>query len=148
MKIIFTVIPALLFSFSLQAQNVANIEIPNTLTLPDSDKILVLNSAGIRTKFIFDIYTSALYLEQKQTTVPDIYQPTGNKRIHMHFLYDEISKEKLTGGWSDGFKNNHNEEELKQLQARINQFNALFTAVIINGNTKGSLKDTDFFTAC
>jgi len=158
-------LPALLLSLSLHAQTVASINIEDNITLQDSAKKLVLNGAGIRTKFIFDIYIGALYLEQKQNTPVAIYQLGGEKRIHMHFLYDEISKEKLTNSWSEGFKNNHNDNELAKLQARINQFNAMFqavktgdvinldfnpekgTTVIINDVSKGVIKGNDFFSA-
>lgn len=165
MKSPILVLSALLVSFSLHAQTVANQNIPESITQPGSTKKLVLNGAGIRTKFIFDIYIGALYLEQKQNAAADIYPLTGAKRIHMHFLYDEISKEKLTNSWSEGFKNNHNEDELSKLQSRIDQFNAMFTAVkkgdvinldfqpekgttvIINKSTQGTVKGGDFYTA-
>jgi hypothetical protein len=155
----------LLLSFSLHAQTVAGIDIANNITLTGSAKKLVLNGAGIRTKFIFDIYIGALYLEQKQNTPAAIYQLDGEKRIHMHFLYDEISKEKLTNSWSEGFNKNHSESELAKLQSRIKQFNALFTTVkkgdvvnldfqtnkgttvIINDESKGIVKGADFFSA-
>lgn len=165
MKIIFSILSALLLSFSLHAAIISDIEIPESISLGESSKNLILNGAGIRSKFIFDIYIGALYLEQKQSTSSAIYQQAGKKRIHMHFLYDEISKEKLTNSWNDGFKNNHNDDELEKLQPRINQFNALFTAVkkgdvinlafqpekgtavIINGKTRGSVLGADFFVA-
>lgn len=125
MRLILLPLLSLFFSLSIQAQTVANIDIPETI----SDSNLVLNGAGIRTKFIFDIYVGALYLEKKHDNANAIYTQKGNKRIHMHFLYDEISKEKLTNGWSDGFKNNHSDNELKKLSSRITQFNNQFSAV-------------------
>ena len=83
----------------------------------------------------------------------------------MHFLYSEVSKEKLVGGWNDGFENNHTKDELKKLKAQINQFNSLFinvkkgdiininfipttgTSVVINGKTVGLVEGDNFFTA-
>ena len=165
MKILAAIFSLWLFSFTLQAKTIANIEVPESITLPGSSKNLLLNGAGIRAKFIFDIYIGALYLEQKQTTSPAIYQLGGNKRIHMHFLYDEISKDKLTSSWSEGFENNHTEAQLKTLQPRIDQFNALFssvkkgdvidlnftpgtgTSVVINNTVKGTVTGDDFFVA-
>ena len=159
------ILTALLFTQNIYAQTVADINIPDTITLPGSSKQLVLNGAGIRTKFIFDIYIGALYLEQKQSSTETIYSQTGNKRVHMHFLYDEISMDKLTDSWSDGFKNNHNETELANLQQRIDNFNNLFTAVkkgdvinidfqpgkgttvSINDVNKGKVSGDDFFVA-
>ena len=163
MKIVASLLSLWLVSFSLQAKTIANIEIPDTVTV--SGKSLVLNGAGIRAKFIFDIYIGALYLEKQQTSNSAIYQLPGQKRIHMHFLYDEISKEKLTASWSEGFENNHSKEQLKTLQPRIDQFNALFssvkkgdvidlnfipstgTTVVINNSPKGTITGDDFFVA-
>lgn len=151
--------------FALQAKEVAGINIAENITLSGSSNTLVLNGAGIRTKFIFDIYIGSLYLEKKQSSAKDIYSASGEKSIGMHFLYDEVSKEKLVSGWNDGFEGNNSEDELAKLKARIDQFNALFvtvkkgdiinlnytpangTQVVINGSSKGSIKGNDFFTA-
>jgi hypothetical protein len=47
----------------------------------------------------------------------------------MNFLYKEVEADKLVEGWNEGFAGNNTAEELKGLQDRINQFNALFTTV-------------------
>jgi len=51
----------------------------------------------------------------------------GHKRVAMHFLYEKVEKEKLTDGWHEGFVGNNSPEQLKALQERIDQFNAMFT---------------------
>ena len=109
------------------------------------------------------IYIGSLYLEKKQKTVKDIYSAPGEKRISMHFLYNEVSKEKLVNGWNDGFENNNSDEELEKFKQQINQFNSLFdnvkkgevininfipttgTHVIINNKSKGLIEGDDFF---
>lgn len=149
--------------FSLQAKEVAGVDIAESISLSGQTTKLVLNGAGIRTKFIFDIYIGSLYLENKQNTVDNIYKAPGTKRISMHFLYDEVSKEKLVNGWNDGFENNNSSEQLKKLKNKINQFNNLFetvkkgdiinldfvpntgTRVVMNGKTKGLVKGNNFF---
>lgn len=156
---------SLFVSFSIQANTVANIEIPDTIPHSNQAKNLLLNGAGIRTKFIFDIYVGALYLEKKLNNADAIYTQKGEKRVSMHFLYDEISKEKLTNAWSDGFNSNHSSEELEKLNTRITQFNNLFTpakkgdvinlnfipgkgtTVVVNNKQMGTVKGDDFFTA-
>jgi hypothetical protein len=154
-----------IYPFSLQAKEVAGINISESISLSGQSKKLSLNGAGIRAKFIFDIYVGSLYLEKKATTVNEIYTLPGQKRVGMHFLYDEVSKEKLVNGWNDGFENNHTSEELLKLKTRISQFNDLFitvkegdiinldfipnkgTSVIINNKTMGLIKGDDFFIA-
>jgi len=165
MKTIIFIFSTLLFSFSLHAKTVANIEIPNSVSIDNAAKKLVLNGAGIRTKFIFDIYVGALYLEEKRDNAEAIYSLNGAKKVHMHFIYDEISKEKLVNAWNDGFNSNHSNDELAALKNQITQFNNLFTSVkkgdvidinfspgigtsiIINGKTNGTVKGDEFFTA-
>lgn len=155
----------LLFSSSVPAQTIADIDIADTISLSPKSNKLILNGAGIRSKFIFDIYIGALYLETKYTNADDIYKAPGAKSISMHFLYDEVSKEKLVAGWNDGFENNHSSDELKKLNDRITQFNDLFitvkkgdtinlnyipdsgTNIIINGANRGQVKGEDFFVA-
>jgi len=167
MKLLFITLLSSVFSISVHAQTVADIEIADTISHSSQSTKLVLNGAGIRTKFIFDIYIGSLYLEKKQqdANTEAIYKAPGEKRISMHFLYDEISKEKLVNGWNDGFENNLSDEELLKFKDQINQFNNLFvdvkkgdvinlnfipttgTYVVLNGRSKGPVKGDDFFIA-
>jgi len=122
---------------------------------------LVLNGAGIRTKFFFDIYIGALYLPSKTQSAETAINSKGNKRVWMYFLYDEVSKDKLTHGWTKGFEKN-SKANFEQLQTRLNQFNSFFhdmkkgdtvtydftadgrTAVMINDKPVGSIAGEDF----
>lgn len=165
MKTLLILLFSLFISLSLHAQTVANIDIPDTVSHSSQSTKLILNGAGIRSKFIFDIYVGSLYLEKKQNNPNDIYKAVGEKRISMHFLYDEVSKEKLVTSWNEGFENNHSIDELEKLKPRIKQFNDLFvtvkkgdvinlnfipttgTTVVINGSNVGLVKGDDFFVA-
>lgn len=165
MKTLLISLFSLFISLSLHAQTVANVDIANTVSHSAQSTKLVLNGAGIRSKFIYDIYVGSLYLEKKQNNANDIYKANGEKRISMHFLYDEVSKEKLVAGWNDGFENNHSSDELVKIKSQIQQFNDLFvtvkkgdvinlnfipttgTSVVINGKTMGLVKGDDFFVA-
>ena len=154
-----------LFLSAAHAKTIANVDIPDTVSHSDQSTKLILNGAGIRTKFIFDIYVGSLYLEKIQNTSEDVYAAHGEKRISMHFLYDEVSKEKLVDGWNDGFNNNLTADELTKFKAQITKFNSLFvtvkqgdvinlnfipttgTEVIINNKSVGSVEGDMFFTA-
>ena len=163
MKSILFLLISLSLPLSLQAKTIAGVNIPNTIFHSEQSTKLILNGVGIRTKFVFDIYIGSLYLEKKQKTVKNIYNAPGEKRISMHFLYDEVSKEKLVNGWNDGFENNNSDEELEKFKQQINQFNSLFdnvkkgdvinlnfipttgTRVVINDQSKGLVEGDDFF---
>ena len=141
------------------AVNVEGVSIEDQATV--GEQSLVLNGAGVRSKFFFDIYIGALYLPSKTESAQQAMQMKGNKRVLMHFLYGEVSKDKLVKGWTSGFEKNSG-EHLSELQARLNQFNNLFqdmkkgetvvfdftidgtTTVIINGQTAGKIEGADF----
>lgn len=103
------------------------------VTLPDSAEVdgqpLVLNGAGLRTKFFIKVYAAALYLPAKMRDAEAIITSAGPKRVIMHFIYDEVAREKLTDGWSDGFENNLSEADFERLKPKLDAFNALFTTV-------------------
>jgi hypothetical protein len=54
---------------------------------------------------------------------------SGAKQIVMHFLYSEVSEEKLVDAWNEGFADNTGADVLSGLQGRIDQFNDFFVAV-------------------
>ncbi len=145
------------------AQEVAGVKVPDQITLAGSP--LTLNGAGIRSKFFFDIYVGALYLPQKTDNAETAINMPGPKRVLMHFLYKEVAREKLTGGWNEGFENNLSREQFKALQTRLVDFNRLFvtvkrgdtieldylpdsgTQVSINGQVKGRIPGNAFYSA-
>ena len=144
------------------ALTVEGIEVPAQVTQAGNYQKLLLNGAGVRTKFVFSIYVGALYLAEKKTRLSDILANTGPNRVSMHFLYAEVSKEKLTSGWNEGFEENNTEPQMKQLRGRLNDFNKLFktvvkgdviildylpgkgTSVSINNHVQGTIPGHDF----
>ena len=163
-RITFTSLLLLFFLPAIsQAQDVAGVTIPEQVKLADT--ALKLNGAGIRSKLFFDIYIGALYLPQITKDAETAINMPGPKRVLMHFLYKEVSKEKLIDGWNDGFKNNHTSEQFKALEAKLEAFNQLFvtvkrgdhitldylpeigTRVSINDQIKGSIPGEKFYPA-
>ncbi len=157
-----------LFFFISFSSHSYSIELADT-TIPDTIKLgkesLVLNGAGIRTKFFFNIYIGSLYLKNKESDTDKILNDPHTKRITLNFLYKEIDKEKLTNGWIAGFKNNNSDATFQTLKTRLDQFNSYFetthkgdsvqldflstknTRVTINSKNKGEIKGSDFQTA-
>jgi len=164
-KQIVTIAITVLLSFHVSAKEVAGITIPEKIKISGSDKVLMLNGAGIRSKFFFDIYIGALYLEQLTGEAKNAVVLPGVKRVTMHFLYKEVEKEKLIEGWNDGFKNNNEATQLKTLQVRLEKFNSFFqtaykgdvinldylpgvgTHMYLNNQLKGIIAGDDFYRA-
>jgi len=162
---IWLLLTGLLFSPLTLAREVAGIDIPETLRLAAGTTPLVLNGAGIRKKFFFKIYVAGLYLSSRQTSTEAILDMPGPKRVHMHFLYKEVERDKLVTGWQEGFENNLDNTSLAKLAPRLAKFNQLFrtmhrgdvidldyqpeegTQVLFNGELQGRIEGKDFYTA-
>ena len=129
MKRIASLIFALLMlAVSAVALEMEGVQIPETINQADGTQ-LVLNGAGIRSKFVFDIYIGQLYLKEKNTDAAAVIQADTGKRIAMHFLYSEVGKDKLVDGWNEGFEGNGTKEQLAALKGQIDAFNAMFDTV-------------------
>lgn len=145
--------------FSLEYEGVT---LPDTVALPGTDVQLRLNGAGMRTKFIVDVYIGALYTEKAAVSRDDVLAQKGPNRVLMHFVYDEVGAEKLVNGWNQGFEDNLSDAQLDVLNERIKTFNAMFTTVYegdvvlldyvpgrgtvvtVRGEEKGVIKGEDF----
>ncbi|MCF6209863.1 MAG: chalcone isomerase family protein [Gammaproteobacteria bacterium] len=117
----------LFLPIGVYAQDVAGVTVPEQVKLTDTT--LKLNGAGIRSKLFFDIYVGALYLPEKTTDAESAINMPGPKRVLMHFLYKEVSRENLIDGWNDGLQNNHSSEQFKVLETKLETFNQLFVTV-------------------
>ena len=155
----------MLLSSVAAAREVAGVTVPDTVSLAGDQPMLVLNGAGVRSKFFVKVYVGALYLPARATDAASIVRHTGPLAVHMHFLHSEVSKEKLVDAWNDGFSANLSEAERARLKERIDRFNALFrtvrrgdvigleyqpgsgTVVVINNDRQGTIEGEDFMQA-
>ncbi len=161
----FVTLSAILFSISLNARQLDDVSFPDSLTLDGTDTVLQLIGMGYRTKFIFKVYVGALYTQSKVNSRDAVQALKGPKRVVMHMVYDEVSREKMVDGWNDGFEENTSEKQLEKLQSRLKIFNSYFpdlkagdvvlldfipatgTRLTINGEEKGIIEGADFYTA-
>lgn len=143
--------------------DIAGIRVADSYLL--ADRPLVLNGAGIRSKFFIKVYVGALYLGESTSSAEQALESPGPKSMQMRMLYKQVEADKIAAGWRDGFKANLSDSQLMQLTARLEQFNALFpsltkgdhismdfvpgkgTAVKINDDIRGHIEGTDFFKA-
>jgi hypothetical protein len=151
--------------FPAMAATISGVEIPDTLTVANGGPALLLNGAGVREKLFLDIYVGALYLPAKSADAEAILSAPGPACVTMHFLYKEVSREKITDAWEDGLAANHTAAEMQVLQPKLEKFNTLFlamhrgevlricylpgtgTEVWINGARRGAVEGESFFHA-
>lgn len=111
------------------AREIKGIKIPERITQPETGQSLLLNGAGIRSKFIFDIYVCALYLTRKSTDAKSIINSDAPKRITMNFVYGKIDRETMTDAWNDGFSDALDKITYKALKSKIDQFDSYFPVI-------------------
>ena len=118
---LFLALPAL-------ARDIGGVTVAESLEGSDG-VMLLLNGAGIRTKVFFKIYIAELYLQNPGTDAKAVLADDSQKRMVMHFLYDELTKEKMVEVWNEGFAANASPDQLTALKERIQQFNDMFVTV-------------------
>jgi hypothetical protein len=115
-----------LLNWSVSALELAGIPVAQKEQM--GDVTLLLNGAGIRSKNMFDIYTCALYLTQKQTSAEAIIADVHERRIAMHFVYSLGSK-RLFKAFNDGIEANLSPAELAALAPQLKQMEQIFDSV-------------------
>lgn len=93
-------------------------KIPPSVHLKGYQNPALLNGFGARTKLLWDVYITALYLPTKTQDPETVLMLDGPKRLSIYFSHD-VPKEKLIEGWQDGFVNNNSTEQLDKLQQRL-----------------------------
>ncbi|MEO8332569.1 MAG: chalcone isomerase family protein, partial [Gallionella sp.] len=116
----------LLASASVSALEVAGVKLDDKAQV--GAQSLVLNGAGIRTKYFFKVYVGALYLPQKQVSADAIVADEHEHRVVLHMLR-ELSSEKLFGAFNEAIKANHTAAELAALDGQLKQMAQIFEAV-------------------
>ena len=114
----------LLTSSGLIAKEIGGVKLPDKMTVEGKD--LVLNGAGLRKKFFIKVYAGGLYLGEKASDSSKILTGNDPAVIRLHFIYDGVSADKLTGAWNEGFTN-ATKGNTSSIQKEIDAFNAMFT---------------------
>ena len=119
---------ALLLGMCAQAQSaeVAGVKLADSIHFGDHD--LVLNGAGVRTKFFLKVYVAALYLVEKQTAPNAIITDENPQRVALHMLRD-LSDEKLLHAFNEAIAANHTKVEMTALEASLKQMTEIFHQV-------------------
>lgn len=126
----------------LQAAEVAGVTIDDSTKSADTE--LILNGAGVRTRFFFKVYVGALYLTQKTNVANAVIESQAPRRIVLHMLRN-LDADALFGALLDGLKKNHGDAVLAGLKPAVDQFEKLMRGI---GNAKtGDVIGIDFTSA-
>jgi hypothetical protein len=150
---------------SAHAVQVAGVDVPEQIELHGMQKPLQLNGAGVRKKLFIDVYVAALYLPERNGRAETLLRRPPPNRVLMHVVCNKISRAKMGSACEAGFSANLASEDYQALQARLEQFMAMFedlerdgrvwldylpgegTRVSINGEVRGVVAGQDFNAA-
>ncbi len=110
-------------SFTTAAREVADTQVAESLQL-DGTPELVLNGAGVRTKFFMDLYVGGLYLPSKTKSVTEVLE-ADYAAINLTILSGLITSEKMEDAIREGF-NDATHGNTEPIAAEIEQFIGLF----------------------
>jgi len=120
---------------------VAGVDLADTAKVGSST--LVLNGAGKREKFIFDVYVAGLYLQTHEADAAQVLGDAGPKRITMTLLRN-LSAEQLSDALREGIGQNSTPAEVAALQPQVDALIAIMTA--IGTAHKGDVLTIDFLS--
>jgi hypothetical protein len=118
---------------------VAGIEVPDTAQVGSTT--LVLNGAGKRTKFIFDVYVGGLYLTAHQSDADKVLADQNPKRVSM-ILMRNLSAEQLSDALREGINLNSTPEEIRRLSGQLDALTAIIKSY--GSANKGDVLTIDF----
>jgi len=72
-------------------------------TLMYDSTALILNGAGIRTKFFIEIYIAGLYLKQKSTKDKAIIDADETMAVRLHVISNTVTKDRMSEAIREGF---------------------------------------------
>ncbi len=102
---------------------------------------LLLNGAGTRTRFLFNIYIAALYLPSRISSAAAVLDDTGPKRVSLTMMR-HLSSSQFVGALHEAIAHNSTPAEIARMKPQID---ALMTAMTATGAINaGDLLTIDF----
>lgn len=150
------------------AAEVAGVKFEDRVTLQSGGPTLVLNGAGLRTKFVFKVYAAGLYLSERKGNAADVLGLAGPKRVSMVMLRD-LKADDLVNALNEGMEKNNASADLEKLKPQTGELTRTMasigeakkgdvialdfqpetgTHVLVNGAAKGNpITGADFYRA-
>jgi len=122
-RLLFVVPLVLGLSAGAQALEIEGVNLPDSLSArPDP---LVLNGAGVRTKFMMDMYVAGLYLQKKSHDAEAIIEADEPMAIRLVIVSKLISSDKMVSATEEGFQTSTG-GNTAPIQKEIDSFIAVF----------------------
>ncbi|WP_194850406.1 chalcone isomerase family protein [Nonlabens antarcticus] len=133
MKKILLIAVAFIGTYTASAQmTIEGVKVEKNLTV--DGKELVLNGAGLREKFIFDLYVGGLYTTTKSSNASTIMNANEPMAITLDIVSKLVTQDKMIEAITEGFEDSVSDAERKILQPKIDKFIGFFNEEIVKGN--------------
>jgi len=106
--------------------------VPDTLKT-DTAQELKLNGAGVREKWLMDLYVGALYLKQHENDAIKIISDENETAIRLEMVSSMVTSERMTKATLEGFENSTH-GNTAAIQPQIDTFLATFKEPIKKGD--------------
>ena len=146
-----------MFPLAVAAAEVAGVKLEDKVRIAPNAPELVLNGAGVRTRFVVKVYVAGLYLPEKKSVPADVLALGGPKRVAMTMLRD-VTAQQLSDALTDGFAANNAPADQDRYKTQLGELTAIMaslgaakkgdvvafdylpdvgTRVLLNGEAKG-----------
>jgi len=122
-------------SLSAFAAEVAGIKLDDKITLGGQE--LILNGAGIRTKFMVKVYVGSLYVPAKVTTAAAVYAKAP-RRVQLNMLRD-VTSDQMVDALVDGVKQANSAADVTAVKAQTDELASVMKSI-------GQLKEGNVLT--
>lgn len=102
---------------------------------------LILNGAGLRRKFMVDVYILGLYIPERTSIAEAVTNLTGTRRISLTFLRD-VTAQALIDALHEGVRENTSDAEYAKLKASADELAAVMRP--LNVARKGDTVALDY----
>lgn len=131
-KLFVVLIAAFLTCSQAYAKEISGVSMPDTFMAGQTN--LILNGAGIRTKFFMKMYVGGLYLLQKSNDALKVIGTDEAMAIRLHIVSSMITSERMEAATREGFENATN-NNIAPIKAQIEKFVAVFKDKIQENDT-------------
>ena len=117
---------ALALAAPAHAAEVSGVKLDDSVTV--GGQKLVLNGAGMRQKFIINVYVAGLYLQNKKNTTAEVLAQTTPKRVTL-VLQREVSSDELGQLFITSMNKNSTKEEKAKVISQTGKFGEMFASL-------------------
>jgi hypothetical protein len=130
-RVSITLLTVLFFATSAFALEVAGVNMSDTIKAGGND--LVLNGAGVRTKFFIKAYVGGLYLKQKSSDAEKIMAADEPMAVRLIMTSGLVTSDKMESAVREGFENS-TKGNIAPIKDKIEAFINVFKAKLNKGD--------------